>query len=509
MLRKTKVATSINEAPSAITKKIEFSSARVSNDTRRKRLIGLFVCIVFGLIVGSLMSVEFIDVVFSSDSSENLLQGSTFDQHTEIEYNITLPSNDKLGDRENTYHSQEDNEKNENHLVATMPNLPLKGLRHKLESIIGPEYMTNEKDGDAMKHPFAECSPTSQFQIRMGSSSDKWILQTFDEYGNKKTVGGDEFYITFTITNDKSIISMKDENHTLPPPSLVAFIHDQDDGTYILNFTTTPMNPLKESSRNDMMIGNFTIYYEYTCGMGFLNQPEKKTWKGSGTVKEILFEENLPIPPFRLFQKSNHNIDFGKYDKLIAFGDSTMIMLVADKVINARKFEFKRKNILLGQNTRTWFSFDKIESIKTMFRQWHKTLPLNSAILVGSSIWDVLANPVWDLEDHLKTCRELISWLREEYQGHDIYWKGTSSMHLHRVDCRNTYKDCMESTKYMSSARTKILHVAQKRLMKEMNVTYIDLYDGYYLSAYYTSPGDGRHFETEVNSLLLDWYYPT
>ena len=117
MLRKTKVATSINEAPSAITKQIEFSPARVSNDTRRKRLIGLFVCIVFGLIVGSLMSVEFIDVVFSSDSSENLLQGSTFDQHTEIEYNITLPSNDKLGDRENTYHSQEDNEKNENHLA--------------------------------------------------------------------------------------------------------------------------------------------------------------------------------------------------------------------------------------------------------------------------------------------------------------------------------------------------------------------------------------------------------
>lgn len=145
MLRKTKVATSINEAPSAITKKIEFSSARVSNDTRRKRLIGLIVCIVFGLIVGSLMSVEFIDVVFSSDSSENLLQGATFDQHTESEYNITLPSNDKLGDRENTYHSQEDNEKNENHLVATIPNLPLKGLRHKLESIIGPEYMTFKK----------------------------------------------------------------------------------------------------------------------------------------------------------------------------------------------------------------------------------------------------------------------------------------------------------------------------------------------------------------------------
>ena len=67
----------------------------------------------------------------------------------------------------------------------------------------------------------------------------------------------------------------------------------------------------------------------------------------------------------------------------------------------------------------------------------------------------------------------------------------------------------MESTKYMSSARTKILHEAQKLLMKEMNVTYIDLYDGYYLSAYYTRPGDGRHFETEVNTLLLDWYYPT
>eukprot|EP00558_Chaetoceros_sp_UNC1202_P005163 CAMPEP_0197254882 /NCGR_PEP_ID=MMETSP1429-20130617/70207_1 /TAXON_ID=49237 /ORGANISM="Chaetoceros sp., Strain UNC1202" /LENGTH=90 /DNA_ID=CAMNT_0042718001 /DNA_START=1 /DNA_END=273 /DNA_ORIENTATION=+ len=79
---------------------------------------------------------------------------------------------------------------------------------------------------------------------------------------------------------------------------------------------------------------------------------------------------------------------------------------------------------------------------------------------------------------------------------------------MHRVNCTGEYENCLESTKYMSNLRVRGLHLKQKALMEELGVPYWDLFDAYYLSAYYTAPGDGRHFRAELNEHVLDWFYP-
>jgi hypothetical protein len=44
--------------------------------------------------------------------------------------------------------------------------------------------------------PLEHCAPTTQIQLQIFNAS-LWILQSLDEEGNKKTIGGDEFYISY------------------------------------------------------------------------------------------------------------------------------------------------------------------------------------------------------------------------------------------------------------------------------------------------------------------------
>jgi len=66
------------------------------------------------------------------------------------------------------------------------------------------------------------------------------------------------------------------------------------------------------------------------------------------------------------------------------------------------------------------------------------------------------------------------------------------------------------STKYVTSSRAEHLnlHQKQKILMKELNVTYLDLYETTYLSAHKTLPNDGIHYLNSWNRDILDWFYP-
>lgn len=137
------------------------------------------------------------------------------------------------------------------------------------------------------------------------------------------------------------------------------------------------------------------------------------------------------------------------------------------------------------------------------------------AIVVGSAIWDVLiAENIQgvDFEDHLAACRAFVLDLKKKYRGRTIYWKSPSALHVHRVKCADAnydYQGCLDSTRYLSNSRVRFLHEKQKDLMKELNVPYLDLFDAYYLSAHYTAEGDGRHFQQDLNELILDWFYPT
>ena len=131
----------------------------------------------------------------------------------------------------------------------------------------------------------------------------------------------------------------------------------------------------------------------------------------------------------------------------------------------------------------------------------------------------------WD--DHLVACEQLIQHIRTTYPGivEEIFWKSPSSLHIHVPILQLQMEDAATSLKlrkqyggltklhnrlrYMSSSRANLLHTKQQQLMKRLNVTYLDVYQATYLSADHTYIGDGRHYLPYLNTMILNWFYPT
>lgn len=393
-------------------------------------------------------------------------------------------------------------------MVITLPKVgPMKSIRRQLDDII----VLQSKEISPLKN----CSPTAQVKIII-SKQDEWILQTFDDSGQAKHIGGDEFYITYTD-------GLGDANNTEYeniPPTCVAIIQDKNDGTYSLKFSTTPMNP---NPTNLLGRGRLTIQYEYTCGIGMMPQPTKQHWKNSGAVLETFHRNEVPLPPMTIFEIPIVD-DLSHWPLVVFFGDSTMLQMIKDgKAMEEAGPEWE-ENIFLKNNTffhaniRTEFRMDRLDVIQKKFQVMHRKQMLkyefDVAIVVGSAIWDVLiAENIQgrDFEDHLAACRAFVLDLKKKYFGRKIYWKSPSALQMHRVKCSEAnyeFQACVDSTRYLSNSRVRFLHEKQKELMKELDVTYLDLFDSYYLSAHYTAEGDGRHLRQELNEVILDWFYP-
>jgi hypothetical protein len=45
-------------------------------------------------------------------------------------------------------------------------------------------------------------------------------------------------------------------------------------------------------------------------------------------------------------------------------------------------------------------------------------------------------------------------------------------------------------------------------MMDELRVPVLDVYEASYLSADWTLSGDGRHYNTAYNKMVLSWFYP-
>jgi hypothetical protein len=108
--------------------------------------------------------------------------------------------------------------------------------------------------------PLANCSVTSQ--VRIIQKRSQWIIQSIDANGNDKTVGGDEFYVTYRDSKRP-----QDGEDTA-----VALIKDLENGSYALDFVTTPMDPDPADLTG---MGNLTVHFEYTCSIGRAHQPMK------------------------------------------------------------------------------------------------------------------------------------------------------------------------------------------------------------------------------------------
>ena len=386
--------------------------------------------------------------------------------------------------------------------VIVIPKEPITSILGYLEEVIVPQ--TNETS------PLQECSPTAQVKIK--PTKNNWILQTIDHLGREKNHGGDEMYITYTDGNSKE----EDDKDT--PPTAVALIEDLNDGTYLLNFCTTPMDAIPTNLSGT---GRLKVYFEFTCGIGSLPQPTKIHWKNSGSSFQTGVASNVPKPPMKLFQPPQLP-DFGHWPLVVFFGDSTMLQMIKDrKAMEEKQTEeniFLRPNVYFQANIRTLFTMERMKHVGTLFQRMHRKQVLkyerDVSIVIGSAIWDILiAENIQgvDFEDHLAACRYWVADLRKRYRGRTLYWKSPSALHMHRVNCSDAnydYEGCVNSTRYLSNSRVRALHYKQKELMKELNVTYLDLFNTYYLSAHYTAEGDGRHFTQELDEMILGWFYP-
>lgn len=234
------------------------------------------------------------------------------------------------------------------------------------------------------------------------------------------------------------------------------------------------------------------------------------------------------IPPNTIDDSSSkERIDFSKYDRIIAFGDSLIAQLV-------RRYSGEgswSSNILWYQNVCQCLSSDKDASdmiYKLHTRHGHQIRRQTKrnariALITGSSSWDAMRGCVHtDMKDHIHAIRTFIQNVTTSYPNVHIYWKAPSAFFLHRY---TTYIDAFNET-YFQTLKPKYgivplkpryinyhvpsqLYRVQKELMtQELHIPFLDLYDSYYLSAPWTVPGDARRFDDTLTRLQLSYFWP-
>jgi hypothetical protein len=165
---------------------------------------------------------------------------------------------------------------------------------------------------------------------------------------------------------------------------------------------------------------------------------------------------------------------------------------------------------------------DPVQDVKDLlhkFHTWHGTQIVAAsnqsqsiAVIAGSAVWDAMRGCVRaDLIDHQAAIRKFVTTIQTTYPNIDLYWKSPSPVVLHRSKSLIALMNnsiWLQRSRYISDAIPRQLYYAQKSLMKDLQVPFLDLFDAYYLSAPWSLPGDARHYEDFISSLLLSYYWP-
>jgi hypothetical protein len=369
--------------------------------------------------------------------------------------------------------------------LISLPAKPDKSVEKRMKKVI------RLKKGEVS--PLAHCSATSQVRI-LQHSDGAWTLMSVGRNGRSKKVGGDEYYVTYQDASSSSL-------------TLVAFDHDNGDGTYNLDFSTTPLNPVNITGRGDL-----TVHLLYTCGMGALGQPLKDMWKrGGGATSGATWSlANVITPSYRIFSPPNDpSIDLSPYSMVIGYGDSLMKGFFLDK--NPSKIP--RSEPLYRPNTTDYYNNPELELlnetvddlVETLI-DWHghQLNQSNVALVIGSAAWDLLSRDTVDphFADHLAGASKFIKRLQHEYPNVPLYWRSCSAFQTQQIMIASW------RTRYMSNTRARILYEKQKTLMAELGIPFLDLYDAYFLSGdHELKRNDGRHYNKKLNMFMQNWFY--
>jgi hypothetical protein len=366
---------------------------------------------------------------------------------------------------------------------------------------------TNEYNLTVTSHPLQHCNATSQVHIRIppveeqdgdgGTMTSRWILHAMDGAGRDKLVGGDEFYIAYRDTAHDGVTA-------------VALVADRHDGSYALDFVTPPTTTVAPFNMSET--GRLTVHVSYTCGIGLLAPPSKDHWNTGAHMRLQASLENVPRPPMRIFQPPRLSIDLANFTTVLGIGDSKMRQFILNDDLpnkTPRKPNLAYHPFRMPLNTTTLPVFQQV--IQSRNKDLVKE---GTALVLGSAAWDIIMTednvqgP--DFGDHLKACRGLIQNVASRYPNVTILWKSPTDFHLHRfqVHCLNI-PWCTLQSRYASSSRAQFLYQAQRALMQELQIPFLDLMEASQLSAEWTYDSDPRHFNVSFNDMTMDWFHGT
>jgi len=374
-------------------------------------------------------------------------------------------------------------------------------------------------------------------------------LYSLDCDGHRKNTGGDEFYIRYeehTLMvnddddeeneniDDKNNVDNRDKNKTkIILTQAVALITDNLDGSYELNFSTTPMHPhILHPNNEDEDIDNIdnhdnndngndndeninrtiTVYFEYTDDIGRLPPPLKENWSNGGYSHKC-YKIDLPChynrPYIRAFVPPTPSVDLSTFDQVFAFGDSTFCQFLRQRPNMKGKYFFQSNLRIIGDKVRMGLNSETIDILLELLVNDDIDEELSNecdqkkkALIIGSCLWDILSAhdnlQGSDFIDHCNACREFIHRLRQRYPSVCLIWKSPMAVHIHWVDQQRVIEHDratatlfgIDRIKYMSASRSSFVYTLQTKLMEELQVPILDLYEvSYELSKIYNALG--------------------
>ena len=98
---------------------------------------------------------------------------------------------------------------------------------------------------------FVGCVPTSKVQIlQVPEQNNAWVLQTLDQHGTPKHVGGDEFHVTFTAPHNNRTTWDPVRKKVIQHPDYTCIPTDLRNGTYSLECLESPLSCHSGSSKS-------------------------------------------------------------------------------------------------------------------------------------------------------------------------------------------------------------------------------------------------------------------
>jgi len=392
---------------------------------------------------------------------------------------------------------------NRNILIPESPDpVPRQRVRHAVGGTT-----CDDQSGAA----FRECNVTCQVRLLV-SDETEWTLETLNIYGEPtKSNNLDEMYMIYH-THSQSVAGNR-------PLAIAQLERDLSATTsskstlYRVKFFASPMN-YRENVKKQ---GHISIHFQFTDGIGELPPPSKQEWRNGGYSHTRYIFRNVERPPvIHPFVPPLKTIDLSQFSSVLAFGDSILEQLVGlDSSKREIQFGTKVAQPLQSRSVATL-----LESLRASFPP--SGMSEKDVLILNSALWDVLSDQAtaasctnshddpW--EDHCKALRTYLQEVRSMYSSTKVAWLLPTAVHIHRVYLADVKLESRAPQKinrcrYMSCSRCSQLHTRQKEICEELNVPTLDLFQATYLSADWTLPGDGRHFQPELNQKMLGWFY--